>query len=379
MPWQERSVMSERTEFCQLAHTGEVPIAELCRRFGIGRTTAYKWLARAEAGEPLADRSRRPQSSPTRTDPAMEAIVLALRDTHPTWGGRKLQRRLLDLDYAAVPAPSTITAILRRHDRLDPATAGQPRAWQRFEAAAPNDLWQLDFKGPVPLGTGPAHPLVLLDDQSRFLLGIEVLPDQREPTVRPVLTDRFRHYGLPWALLCDNGPPWGSVQAEAGLTTLSGWLLRLGITVLHGRPYHPQTQGKLERCNRTFGADVLATTRFPDVATCQSACDVWRTVYNTERPHEALGGATPLSRYTPSPRPFPETLPQLVYEPDDQVRKVQQTGHIAYQGRRVRISHALAGEFVAVRPTLVDGIVAVYYAHQRVRTLDLRQPPEVGL
>jgi transposase InsO family protein len=306
MPWQETSTMSLRREFCALASREGANVSELCRRFGISRKTGYKWLARyrAEGAAGLEDRSRRPQRMPRLTDPAGTARVLALRDRHPTWGGRKLRRRLQDLGEAA-PAASTIAQILRRADRLDPAEAPRHTAWQRFEAEAANELWQLDFKGDFALASGRCHPLHLLDDHSRFVLGLVACPDQRQPTVQAALTTVFRRYGLPWRLLCDNGAPWGSVQAEGGLTALGAWLVRLGIRVVHGRPYHPQTQGKLERVNRTLAADVLATPRYPDLAACQRAFDAWRACYNHERPHEALGLATPITRYAVSPRPFP--------------------------------------------------------------------------
>jgi transposase InsO family protein len=375
MPWQEVSTVSLRQEFCALAAREDANVSELCRRCGVSRKTGYKWLRRyrAEGEAGLADRSRRPRATPRQTAPAMTEAVLALRDAHPTWGGRKLERRLQDLGEPA-PAASTISAILRRGGRLDPAESPRHAAWQRFEHAAPNDLWQLDFKGHVALPGGRCHPLHLLDDHSRAVLGLVACADERTETVRAALTAVFRRSGLPWRLLCDNGPPWGTVLAESGLTALGVWLLRLGIEVVHGRPYHPQTQGKLERANRTLAADVLATPRYPDLAACQTAFDAWRACYNHERPHEALGLATPWSRYAASPRPFPEELPPLAYEPGDQVRKVQANGVIDFRARVLRISSALAGQYVGLRPTATDGVWEVRYAHQRIGSVDLRGP-----
>jgi Homeodomain-like domain len=158
MPWQEASAMSLRREFVQQASREGANVRELCRRYGISPPTAYKWLARAAAGETeLGDRSRRPQSSPRRTPPEREALVVALRDAHPAWGARKLYHRLRRLGHLDVPAPATIQAILTRHGRLDPAHTRHPHAWQRFERPAPNALWQMDFKGHVP-ARGAAIP-----------------------------------------------------------------------------------------------------------------------------------------------------------------------------------------------------------------------------
>jgi transposase InsO family protein len=380
MPWQETSTVSLRTEFCALASAEGANVRELCRRFGISRKTGYKWLEREEtAGAAgLADRSRRPHTMPRLTEAAVTDRVLALRDAHPTWGGRKLRRRLQDLGDPA-PAASTITEILRRAGRLDPAVGATHTAWQRFERAAPNELWQMDFKGDIAIGAGRCYPLHVLDDHSRYVLGLVACADQRTATVQTALTAIFRRYGVPWRLLCDNGAPWGSVQATGGLTALGAWVVRLGIRLTHGRPYHPQTQGKLERANRTVAADVLAIARYPDLPACQRAFDAWRACYNHERPHEALALATPITRYAVSPRPFPEILPEVSYEPGDAVRKVQGHGHIDFHTQRFYISEALIGERIGVRPTATDGVWEVRYLHHVVRTIDLRgpRPPQV--
>lgn len=200
MPWQERSTVSLKQEFVVLATQDGANLSELCARFQISRPTGYAWLRRyQEAGVAgLAEQSRAPTTSPGQTDPVVEAAVVALRDAHPTWGGRKLRARLAALgadgDPAGVvdpPAASTITAILRRHERLDPAQAAKHTAWQRFEHPAPNELWQMDFKGHVALGSGGrCHPLTVLDDHSRFLLGLGAYADERDvapsgPPCRP--------------------------------------------------------------------------------------------------------------------------------------------------------------------------------------------------
>lgn len=154
MPWKEVSAMSARLEFLDLARLPGARISPLARRFGISRKTAYKWLGRDRAGEPLSDRSRKPAVSPGRTPAEVEELVLELRERYPTWGGRKLRAVLLQSPGAASPSASTITEILRRRGRLDGARTGEPRDWQRFEHPAPNDLWQMDFKGHFALADG---------------------------------------------------------------------------------------------------------------------------------------------------------------------------------------------------------------------------------
>ena len=374
MPWQEVSTMSLREEFVALASQEGANVRARCRQFGISPTTGYKWLGRyREQGAPgLADQSRRPRTSPARTAADVEAAVVALRRAHPAWGARKLRARLLALGHQAVPSPRTSTAILRRHALLDPAAAARHRPWQRFEHDAPNALWQMDFKGHFPTLRGRCHPLTVLDDHSRFALALEACPDEQATTVQARLTALFRRYGLPARMLMDHGAPWGDAGDQPH-TLLTVWLLRLGIAVSHGRPAHPQTQGKDERFHRTLQAEALRDRTFTDLADCQRQFDRFRDAYNLERPHEALGFATPASRYRPSPRPFPDPLPPVEYAPGELVRKVQRDGEIHLHGRVYQVGKAFRGYPVALRPTLDAGVLAVYFCHQRVATLALCQ------
>jgi transposase InsO family protein len=369
--------MSQRKEFVSLALTDGANMARLCRRFEISRRIGYKWLARyLKAGESgLADRSRRPQHSPGETRETLVRAVLAVRTAHPAWGGRKIRARLLAENLAGVPAASTITGILRRHGLLDPKESAKHKAWWRFEAEAPNDLWQMDFKGHFEAAAGRCHPLTVLDDHSRYALGLEACVDERGATVQERLTGIFRRYGLPKKMLMDNGSPWGADAAHP-YTPLTVWLLKLGVKVGHSGPYHPQTLGKDERFHRTLKAEVLQYCRGLDLARCQVRLDAWRLVYNLERPHEALGLAPPVSRYRESPRSFPETLPPLLYGPGDQVRKVQAEGWFSFRGRNFRVSKAFRGEAVALRPTLNDGLWEVYFGQHRIARINLREPAE---
>ena len=376
MPWKEVSTMSQRHEFVLFAQQPGTSLRALCRRFGISPPTAYKWLARyAAAGAAgLEERSRRPHQTPHRTPPALEAAVLALRTQHPTWGGRKLHARRRALGYHPVPAPSTSTALLRRHGWL-PAVAPQ-RAWQRFEHPTPNALWQMDFKGHFALAVGRCHPLTVLDDYSRFALCLQACPNEQGPTVQPHLTQLFRRYGLPVRMLMDNGPPWGAPLTLSPLTPLTVWLIRLGIGLTHARPAHPQTLGKDERFHRTLKAELLHQRTFRDLAHCQQHFDRWRNHYNFDRPHEAVAFAVPASRYTPSARPFPERLPPIDYGMQAQVRRVQDKGDISFRGRPFHVTKALRGYPVALRPTTQDGRWQVYFCHQYITELDLHHPAE---
>jgi transposase InsO family protein len=302
--------------------------------------------------------------------------VIAVRHANPTWGGRKLRRRLQDLHHSAVPAASTCTAILRRADLLAPGIGVKHTGWQRFERALPNELWQMDFKGHFATQSGPrCHPLTALDDHSRFNLILAACGNETGATVRPALMAAFGCYGLPDALLVDNGPPWGCADSQCQYTTLTVWLLRLGVRVLHGRPYHPQTQGKEERFHRTLREELLAQHTWRNLDHCAGEFDRFRQRYNCERPHDSLGGGTPVSRYRASPRNLPAVLPQIEYPAQDKVQRVRSTGVITFGGQTWYIGSAFAELSVGLRPsTQADGQWEVFFCQHRLGHLDMTAP-----
>jgi len=377
MPWREVSIMDQRREFVELALQEGANRRELCRRFGIHPDTGYKWLSRWAADEELADRSRRPHSSPLRTDVAIEERIVAMRDVHPAWGARKIER-CLEREGIETPAISTVHEILRRHGRIV-RSAGGAVAHQRFEKPAPNVLWQMDFKGWIKLADGSrCHPLTILDDHSRFSVGLEACADERGSTVQSQLALTFRRYGLPEAFFVDNGGPWGDSSGQRW-TRFSVWLLKLGVTVLHSRPYHPQSRGKNERFHRTLKAEVFAFKRFRDLAEVQRAFDAWRLIYNLERPHQALDQQVPASRYWPSARSMPDRLPVVEYDEHETVRTVPVTkDYISFKGRRWIVPRAFRGERVAIRPLTTDGRYGVFFAAHQIATIDLTNKQGVG-
>lgn len=364
--------MLQRYEFVVLANQSGIAFNELCRRFKVSRKTGYKWLERFEAGgmDALEDRSRRPVCSPRKAAESVAQMVIALRLENPAWGGRKLRRRLQDLGHKEVPSASTCTEILRRADLLK--KDGPRGPLQRFERAAPNELWQLDHKGDFATQSGQrCHPLTALDDHSRFNLILNPATDQRTATVQTALGEAFERYGLPEAILCDNGAPWGNLGNGTGHTELTVWLLRLGVRVLHGRPYHPQTQGKEERFHRTLQDELLTRHTWRDIAHCGHEFPRYRQRYNCERPHDSLDGDTPSSRYQPSVRAMPGKLPELEY-PGMDVRVVRSKGVITFGNQTWLIGAAFASLPIGLRPSpQADGQWEVYFSFFKLGTLDL--------
>lgn len=378
MPWKEMSPMDQRQEFVALASQEGANLRELCRRFAISPPTGYKWLERAAGGgsEWAANLSRRPRHSPGRSSAAIEASVLQVRDAHPAWGARKIAR-VLQREGCDPPACSTVHAILQRHGRIQ-ARRTPGAAPGRFEYTAPNLLWQMDFKGHRAMGVGQrCHPLTVVDDHSRYAVCLAACANEQGSTVQTWLTRTFQRYGLPEAFLVDNGNPWGSGPRRSW-TRFGVWLLKLGIDVIHSRPYHPQTRGKNERFNRTLEDEVFAFNRFSDLDHAQRAFDRWRNIYNTVRPHEALGQDVPVSRYRPSLRAMPTQLPVPEYNSGDILRSVGTTkAYISFKGRLWGVPDAFAGERVAIRPLSRDGLLGVFFAARQIATIDLNIKPDV--
>ncbi|MDR6387405.1 IS481 family transposase [Paraburkholderia caribensis] len=375
MPWDVKDIMNRREDFVREAATQALAFSELCRKYTITRQTGYKWLARhrAEGIKGLADRSRRPHHSPKRSAQTIEARVLEMRQAHG-WGGRKIAQRLRDLGETQIPAPATITEILRRHGLIDEQASRQRRHWQRFEHEYPNSLWQMDFKGDFPtLESGRCAPLTVIDDHSRYNVVLSACSRTTTQVVQEALERAFRCYGLPSCINTDNGAPWGSPSAPGQLTELAVWLIRLGIHVSYSRPYHPQTNGKDERFHRSLKAEVLQRHAFTTHEHVQRELDRWRQVYNTERPHEALGMAVPLTRYACSLRRMPGRLPEPEYRCGDEVLRVNSSGVVRVRGEKLKLSIALKGLQVAARPSEdEDGVIDIWFAHQRVAKLDLK-------
>lgn len=372
MPWKEVSIMSQRREFISFATAENANIRALCQRFNISHTTAYKWLERyrADGDSGLVDRSRRPHRSPLQTSPETEKIIISLRHKHPAWGGRKLRHRALALAHQNLPSPSTITSILRRHQLLNPQDSAKHQAFRRYEKAAPNELWQMDFKGEFKLPHGRCYPFTVLDDHSRFALALTACPRNTHNITQAALIAVFRRYGLPEWITCDNGSPWGS-GGRSYYTKFCVWLMRLGVGISHSRPHHPQTQGKDERFHKTVEVEVLRYYRGATLFKWQQHFDQWRYIYNHERPHEALQLKVPASSYHPSARTYPEQLPPVEYGPGDIVRKVRHFGHIKFQGCEYHVGSAFYGLHVALRYTVTDGLFDVFFCQHRIGQLDL--------
>lgn len=367
MSWKGVITVSEqRIAFVHRVLDQAAPVARACREFGISRKTGYKWLRRfTDADGPLEDRSRRPKFSPRRTPKPIVQQVLRVRDRYH-WGAAKIHAILRNRGMP-VPSVRTVNAILQRHGRVGP-TPHPDAADQRFERARANHLWQLDFKGPVEIQRQRVHPLSILDDHSRYLLRLTPCTDMRHRTTWQVLWALFGDVGLPDELLCDNHFNARGNAYSAGLSWFDAQLLRLDIRPLHGRPYHPQTQGKVERFHGTLNRELLPYVNRSTLDSFAGELERWRTdVYNSLRPHEALAMDVPVNRWRPSARKRPDHMPPLEYDAACITRKVQSAGWISYRSSRILIGKGLAGDHVRLEHR--DGELRIFYANHAIRRL----------
>jgi transposase InsO family protein len=342
-------------EFIEALVAGRRPMRALCQEFGIAEKTGHKWRNRFLAGGPaaLADRSHAPVSPPHQVPRAQQAVLLALREAHPTWGARKLRAYLQQHEPATVwPAPSTITTLLKRagliaaRRRRDPATSRWATA-HLTTPTGPNEVWATDFKGEFRLRPGPyCYPLTVSDLHSRYLLGCEALASTASAPVRIAFQQLFQRYGLPQVIRSDNGVPFASPAALGGLSSLSVWWIRLGIRPERTTKGKPTENGTHERMHRTLKAE--ATHPEDSLAAQQRRFTAWQTEYNTLRPHEALGQTVPQAHYHASDRPYPKRLPMLEYAPHLLLRRVNGDGYISHRGAKISLSITLAGEYVAL-------------------------------
>lgn len=363
MSWKVTWPMKERTNLVSWYETGHYTVTELAAQFGVSRKTAHKWLGRfaAEGQEGLGDRSRAPRHHPNAASPAVVAAVVRAKLAHPTWGPLKLSPGSQEPSEVvqAWPSPSTRGVILTRHGLTGTRRRRRrvPPSTQPFAAAdRPNAVWCADFKGWFRTGDGRrCDPLTISDAYSRMFLCCHGLPRPDYAHVRPAFEATFRAYGLPEVIRTDNGPPFASVAA-GGLTPLSVWWVKLGITPERIEPGHPEQNGRHERLHGTLKRECLQ----PPAATMeqQQGCfDVFRDVYNHQRPHQALGQRPPVTSYQPSPRRYPDRLEDVLYSDDTNVRRVRSNGQIKWRGTLVFISEALVGELVHLRESAAGWIV----------------------
>lgn len=366
MPWRRTDVGEQRIEFVVRAASGKERMAGLCREFGVSRPTGYRWRRRFEQGgsvTAVVERSRRPQHSPGQTEAHEEDRVVALRKEHG-WGAKKLEVLLREQGHRVTAI--TINRILQRRGLVRKKDSHTP-ALQRFERSAPNELWQMDGKGEYRGPDGTCYPLSILDDHSRYAVGLYGLRSFTAEEIYPCLVRTFQRYGVPEAMLMDHGSVWWGTKNGYGLTWLSVRLIEQGIRLHYGRVHHPQTQGKVERFHRTLNEAIRYHGKPQRIEQWPGALEEFRQTYNEQRPHEALQMKRPTERYRPSSRSYQTQPREWEYPSGSVVQELNAHGSLYWKGANWFVCEALAGRRVRVEEAA--GLLLVSYRHMYVREI----------
>lgn len=373
MSWGVKDVKGQRIAFVTRALNQKENFSKLCREFQISRPTGYKWLARYRADpefSKLDEQSRRPIHSPNRVAAKIEGRVVQLRQ-ETGWGAKKLQT-VLARDHQIRIGRMTVNRILARNGLIREDDRHTP-AIRRFEMPAPNQLWQIDHKGPLPMGNMQCHPLSVLDDHSRFLIGLEPMSSPQLEATQRGLIRMFETYGLPEAMLMDHGTVWWNPTNGHGLTRLSVMLIRQGIVLRYSGVGHPQTQGKVEKWHDTLRRAVRHHRTTPtDLQGWGELLRQIRQTYNHVRPHEAIGMQVPAQRYRPSTRCYQPQPREWQYPSRSIVKRVDCDGRIQIFGKERFVSEALIGERVRVEK--IGRIALISYRHMYVREIHADGP-----
>lgn len=358
MPWKESSQMDERMRFLVRLQAGE-RMTDLCNEFGISRKTGHKFKKRYKKFGPLglADESRRPITNPKKYPDEIRNLAVSLKNDKPTWGPRKIREQLIKRNPGIkVPSATTVFSILLSKGLVTPRKRTRRGGSEVFQTPGkyvqtkkPNEVWCTDFKGEFLLGNQKyCYPLTVTDHSSRYLIGCEALDSTKGAGALKVFEETFQEYGLPDAILSDNGPPFGTTGLLS-LSKLAVYWIRLGIKILRIEPGHPEQNGRHERMHLTLKQE---TTRpaGANLLQQQERFDSFRHEYNFERPHEALDMQCPATKYQRSLRMYPKHLPEPEYALYDTTRVVNRCGHISFKGRGTNffLTEALAGQKVGL-------------------------------
>lgn len=375
MPWRTTSAMDEKIHFINEWRSGAWSFRALCAEFGISHTLGYKYVHRYEQGgiEGLEEQSRAAHEVANKTPAHLEEAIVELRKKRPRWGGEKLVAFLAErYPGERWPAISTANLILKRNGlirerkhirRIEPTHP-------IFDPHAPNEIWSADFKGQFRMGNGRlCYPLTIADSYTRYLFAAKALHHPDFQGSKPVFEAVFREFGLPRQIHTDNGGPFASAQGLGRSSQLSVWFLDLDIEPVYSDPAHPEQNGRHERMHRELKAEATRPAAH-SLAAQQRKLNTFRTDYNEQRPHKALGNVPPARVHTPSLRPYPTKIEPWDYPSSMAVRYVSRNGAIRWNRTSwVMVSTTMAGRNVGLEE-IGNGIWRVFYRSKLLGYLD---------
>lgn len=377
MPWKDVTRMEQKLEMVERWKSGLYTKVELAELSGVSRPTLDKWIERyeTEGRKGLKDRSRRPHRSPHAIDEGVAERILALKGAHGSWGPRKLLDHLNNTEpEQSWPAASTVGELLDRHGLVRKRRKRRPGAERgRFVEEPPKsgEMMTADYKGEFLMGNGRyCYPLTIFDPVSRYSYAIDGHSAIDHLKARRSFRQVFERYGLPKWIKTDNGVPFSMPMALGGLSRLSVWWIKLGIEPVRIAKGSPWQNGRHERMHRTLKAETTRPSEW-NLRGQQQSFDRFRTSYNEERPHEALGGLAPTTALCASPRPYPSRMPSVEYPGHFEVRKVSSSGHVKFRNHEWFVSVTLSGERVGLEE-IDDEVWVIRFSTVELGRLDLR-------
>lgn len=357
MSWLETEPMNEKIKFISayLEAKRASTFKELCSHFNISCKTGYKYIKRFESEgiDGLKERSRAPHSNAKKIPTSQEEKILELKAKYPDWGSKKISNWLFQEDKETQwPAKSTIDELFKKHNLVRTSKRKRrvvPYKNPFIDVGQPNDSWSMDYKGQFRLGNKQlCYPLTITDNFSRYLLAVEGSERISGVTTKEVLTRLFMEFGLPLAIRSDNGPPFASVGL-GGLSKLAVWLIKLGIVPERIKPGHPQENGRHERMHLTLKQQTAMPSQW-DQTKQQHSFDLFRKMFNEERPHEGIEFNRPAWLYTKSPRSFSAKIPRVEYDSSvvEKTRRIRTNGTMKWHGKEIFLSQSLIGETIAM-------------------------------
>ena len=291
---------------------------EAAQLFGVSNRWIRELLKRHREGgyQALEPRSTRPHTNPRQTPLATVKRILALREELDTAGqdsgAHTIRWHLEQQQTLPLPAASTIYRILKRHGYITEQPRKRPRSsWKRFEAAQPNETWQLDYSHWYLASNQRVPILTIIDDHSRFVTACTAFTKETGTNVIDTFIQAGNQHGFPKSTLTDNGSVF-TTKLYRKTDTRNGFeqlLLQMGIQQKNGTPYHPQTQGKVERFHQTLQKALNAHPYPRSVGELNQQLNTVIDNYNNHRPHRAINRQTPAQAYNRLPKAQPMEIP----------------------------------------------------------------------
>ena len=275
---------------------------EVARAHGVSKSWVAKLVKRFKEGgyEALQPRSKVAHTIPNRTPPEVEAQIIFLRKDLIDRGfdaGAETIHHHMSLTGDHVPSVTTIWRVLRRRGFVTPQPHKRPRSsWIRFEAQLPNECWQSDVTMWKLVDQSSVEIVNFIDDHSRLVLASKVFRTTTALDVLGVFRAAGKKWGLPAALLTDNGCVYTSWH-RGGPNVMQAELMAKGIAFKHSRPYHPQTCGKVERFHQTLKGFLSKQPKARSISELQRQIDRFVAYYNEVRPHRARQRQTPRAAF----------------------------------------------------------------------------------